>query len=485
MGLADLTIKELHKGIAAGDFSIPDVLAAFRQRFEETEPKLQAFISTEWDKAQQRAEDLEKAKFGHENDWLYGIPVGIKDVFMVKGMRTTAASRILENYIAPYTATAVENLLSAGAIVVGKNNNDEFAMGASCENSAFHPTYNPYDLSRVPGGSSGGSAASVAARQVAFSLGSDTGGSIRQPAAFCGAVAMKPTYGLVSRYGLIAMASSLDTVGPITRTVEDTAIVYNYLVGFDKKDSTSRKVKVKEDYQQVLGKSVKGMKIGLPKQAEIGKLDSALQAEVQKAKEWLQSAGVSFVEVDLPNLDKALAVYYIIMPAEVSSNLARYDGIRYGQAHSKAKDLLDFYMKTRGEFLGSEVKRRIMVGTYVLSSGYIDAYYNQAQRVRRMLLSECEEAFSKVDAMLLPTTPSTAFALGEKLKDPLQMYLADIYTVLANLAGLPALSVPSGLVNNLPFAVQLVGSPLSEGKLLSLGRVIEEARGSLPQPVIS
>lgn len=485
MELTNLSIKELHKGIVGGDFSIPDVLEAFHRRFEITEPKIQAFINTDWEAAQRRAKDLEKNKAGHEDDLLYGIPVGIKDVFMVKDMRTTAASRILENYKAPYTATSVSKLLSAGAIVVGKNNNDEFAMGASCENSAFHPTYNPYDYGRVPGGSSGGSAASVAARQVVFSLGSDTGGSIRQPAAFCGAVALKPTYGLISRYGLIAMASSLDTVGPITKTVEDTAVVYNYLVGFDKKDSTSRKLKNKEDYQQALGKSVKGLKVGLPRQAEIEKLNPSLQAEIQKVKNWLEEAEVVFKEVDLPSLDKALAVYYIIMPAEVSSNLARYDGIRYGQSYRQASDLLDFYMKTRGEFLGPEVKRRIMVGTYVLSSGYIDAYYNQAQRVRRMLLSECRSAFSQVDAMLLPTTPSTAFALGEKSQDPLQMYLSDIYTVLANLAGLPALSVPSGLVDGLPFAVQFLGPHLSESRLLSLAKVVEELRGPLPEPNIS
>jgi aspartyl-tRNA(Asn)/glutamyl-tRNA(Gln) amidotransferase subunit A len=484
MDLTNLSIKELHQGIEDETFSIPEILISFRQRFEETEPKIQAFLNYDWDQALKRAEKLEKFKADHKEDMLYGIPVGIKDVFMVKGMRTTAGSRILENYTAVYTATAVEKLLSAGIIIVGKNNNDEFAMGASCENSAFHPTYNPYDLKRVPGGSSGGSAASVAARQVAFSLGSDTGGSIRQPAAFCGAVALKPTYGLVSRYGLIAMASSLDTVGPITKTVEDTAIVYNYLVGFDKKDSTSYKLKEKQDYLKALRKSVKGLKVGIPRQAQIDKLSKSLQAEIQKTKIWLEAAGVIFSEVDLPNLDKALAVYYIIMPAEVSSNLARYDGIRYGQTASDTTDLLDFYMKTRGEFLGPEVKRRIMVGTYVLSAGYIDAYYNQAQKVRRMLLLESQAAFSKVDAILLPTTPSPAFSLGEKLEDPLQMYLADIYTVLANLAGIPALSVPSGIVDGLPFAVQLLGPHFSEGKLLSLGRVIEEARGDLPQPSI-
>ena len=482
MEITELSILGLHKAIMSGQISVPDVLSAFRQRIEATEPKLRAFISLDWDRAEARAEELEKNKVKHKESLLYGIPIGVKDVFMVNGMRATAGSKILENYQATYTATAVDNLLSAGVVIVGKNNNDEFAMGASCENSAFHPTYNPYDLSKVPGGSSGGSAASVAARQVVFSLGSDTGGSIRQPAAFCGAVALKPTYGLVSRFGLIAMASSLDTVGPITRTVEDTAAVYNYLTSYDKKDSTSQKAK--EDYLEFMEKSIKGLQVGIPRQAEIGKLDKALQVEIEKVKSWLEEAGASLVEVDLPNLDKALAVYYVIMPAEVSANLARYDGIRYGSTAEDSSDLLDFYMQTRGKYLGAEVKRRIMVGTYVLSSGYIDAYYNQAQKVRSLIFNDYQTAFTKVDALLMPTTPSTAFALGEKLKDPLQMYLGDIYTVSANLAGIPALSVPTGLVGGLPYAVQVLGPHFSEGRLLALGGIIEKSRGDLPAPKI-
>lgn len=482
MDVFNFSIKELHQAVKDGEFSIPDILIEFKNKIETTEDKLNAFITLDWDRAWQRAQELEKEKSKHKNNLLYGLPTSIKDVFMLKGMRTTAGSKILENYTATYTATAVENLLDAGVIVLGKNNNDEFAMGASCENSAFYPTANPYDTSKVPGGSSGGSAASVAARQVVFSLGSDTGGSIRQPASFCGVVALKPTYGLVSRFGLIAMASSLDSVGPITKSVEDSAVVYNYLAKADRRDSTSWAAK--EDYLKALDKKVKGLKIGIPRQTNLEKLDEKLQKEINNSRAWLENAGVVFSEVDLPNLEKALAVYYIIMPAEVSSNLARFDGIRYGGVSGQAVDLLGHYFKTRGEFLGEEVKRRIMIGTYVLSSGYIEAYYKQAQKVRRMIADDCRDVFKQVDAMLLPTTPTTAFSLGEKISDPLQMYLSDIYTVLANLAGIPALSVPTGLVDGLPFGVQLLGPHFSEGMLLSLGNVIEKQRGEIPLPLI-
>lgn len=483
MEIIELTIRQLNQGLQKKDFSLTEVLAAYRTRVERSEDKLKAFLTLDWEKASQRCGELEKNKSRYEGSLLYGLPVGIKDVLMTKGWRTTAGSRILDNYVATYTATACERLENAGVVLVGKNNCDEFAMGGSNENSGYYPTHNPYDLQRVPGGSSGGSAASVAARQVVFSLGTDTGGSIRQPAAFCGAVALKPTYGLVSRYGLIAMASSLDSIGPITRTVEDAALVLTELAGHDPHDATTWQ-RPKVDYAAACQASIKGLKIGLPRQAKIDQLDQKLQSEIEKIKTWLTAGGAVVTEIDMPYLDKALAVYYIIMPAEVSSNLAKFDGLRFGQSTSRADDLLSFYKQTRGEFLGDEVKRRIMIGTYVLSSGYIDAYYLQAQKVRRLISEDCQRALADVDAILLPTTPSTAFAIGEKVQNPLEMYLSDIYTIIANIAGLPAVNVPTDLVAELPYGVQFMGSAFSENKLISLAAYIERTRGELPPPFI-
>ncbi len=481
MEITELSLKELHEELSTGNIKLSEVVSAYKNNFEKSEDKLKSFITHDWSAVEKVAENITFEQIKSDESFLLGIPMGIKDVFMTHNIQTTAGSRILEGYKATYTATSIQKLLSAGGLMVGKNNCDEFAMGGSTENSGFYITHNPYNLDKVPGGSSGGSAASVAARQVAFSIGSDTGGSVRQPAAFCGVVGLKPTYGLVSRFGLIAMASSLDAVGPITKTVADSAYVLQAIAGPDSYDGTSSQDEP-DDYIAALDRDVKGMKVGIPKQADIKSLGTEEQKQIEQTIKWLKVAGVEVVDIDLEHLKQALAVYYVIMPAEVSSNIARYDGIRFGQAAEKADDLLDFYMKTRGQYLGAEVKRRVMIGTYVLSSGYIEAYYGNAQKVRRLITDECMKVFDSVDAMLLPTTPTTAFGIGEKSDNPLEMYLADIYTVVANIAGLPAISVPSGMIGELPFGVQFFGKHFSEGTILALANTVEKSRGPLPKP---
>lgn len=475
------TIASLQQKIKSGELTLTSIVNAYRAQIEKTENQLTAFISHDWDMVTERITELESVE-NKEALPLYGMPIGVKDVFAIQGTQTTAGSKILEGYIAPYTATAIQKLLDAGAVVMGKNNCDEFAMGGSTENSGYFSSKNPYDITRVPGGSSGGTAVSIAAGQVVAGIGSDTGGSIRQPAAFCGIVGLKPTYGAISRNGLIAMASSLDCVGPMTRSVDDAALLFDIMAGKDPLDSTSHE-KTRKTYTDITT-SIADMNIGIPKEINLGSLSQPVQDQFNQAVAWLKDGGAKIHEISLPHLADALAVYYVLMPAEVSSNMARFDGLRYGQAVSDAQSLLDYYMDTRGTFLGDEVKRRIMIGTYMLSSGYVDAYYKNAQKVRQLIVNDFASVYTTVDAILMPTTPTTAFALGAKNDNPLEMYLADIYTVSANIAGVPAISVPTGLVDGLPFGVQFLGPHFKEEVILSLAKHVETTRGELSFPNI-
>lgn len=434
---------------------------------EKLNPELNAFLSIN------REEALARAGAGGEGA-LAGVPIAVKDNICTKGKRTTCGSRILANYEPQYDATAVERLVSAGAVIIGKTNMDEFAMGSSNENSAFGPVKNPWDPERVPGGSSGGSAAAVAAGIVKAALGSETGGSVRQPASFCGVVGLKPTYGRISRYGLVAFASSLDQIGVFGKTSEDVADVLAVVAGRDKCDATTADVEV-PDYRAAMKEPIEGMRVGVPK-ALLGEgLDAEVRAAVEKALKGLQSLGAVLVDIELPRQKYSIAVYYIIATAEASSNLARFDGVRYGFRAENAHELREMYFRTREEGFGAEVKRRIMLGTYVLSSGYYDAYYAKAQKVRTMLKREFSEAFGKCDVIATPTSPSTAFRIGEKSDDPLAMYLSDIYTASANLAGIPGISVPCGLSDNgLPIGLQLLGPYWSEDVLLNAASAFEK-----------
>jgi len=436
---------------------------------EELNPRLNSFLSIERDHALKRADDVAAA--GAEMR-LKGSPIAIKDVLVTKGIQTTCGSRILANYKAQYDATAVDRLNAAGAVIIGKTNMDEFAMGSSNENSAFGPVRNPWDTDRVPGGSSGGSAVAVASGVVPVALGSDTGGSVRQPAALCGILGLKPTYGRISRYGLVAFASSLDNVGIFSQNVWDMANVLSVIAGRDPLDSTSADVEV-PDYNSLLGRSISGVRIGVPR-AWFGQgLDDDVRDAVESAIENYRSLGAEVVDVEMPHAKYGIAVYYIIATAEASSNLARYDGVRYGFRAEDSHALRQMYFKTREEGFGPEVKRRIMLGTYVLSSGYYDAYYAKAQKVRTLLKQDYARAFENCDVILTPTTPSTAFRIGEKSDDPLAMYLNDIYTVSANLAGVPGISVPCGVSNGLPIGMQLIGNYWSEDLLLNLAAAYE------------
>jgi aspartyl-tRNA(Asn)/glutamyl-tRNA(Gln) amidotransferase subunit A len=412
---------------------------------------------------------------------LAGIPTAIKDVMCTKGVRTTCGSKMLDNFVPVYTSTAVQRLLDDGIVMTGKTNMDEFAMGSSTENSAFYPTRNPWDLNRVPGGSSGGSAAVVAADEAIFSLGSDTGGSIRQPAALCGIVGMKPTYGLVSRYGLVAFASSLDQIGPFTKDVTDCAIVLNHLVGHDKKDSTSVEID-KPDYTKSLVNSFKGLKIGVPKELMAEGIDPKVKEVIDNALKLMAQNGAVVAETSLPNLEYGLSAYYIIAPAEASSNLARFDGVRYGYRAADPEDLMDMYTRTRAEGFGDEVKRRIMLGTYALSAGYYDAYYGKAQKARTLIVRDFSKAFEDYDVLVSPTSPTTAFKIGEKTGDPLQMYLSDICTIPVNLAGLPGISIPCGTVDGLPVGLQIIGKALDEETLLRVAYSFEQSFGWNEKP---
>jgi len=475
MAFSDLTILKVYKGLKNKDFSAEELTRFYLERIEKENKKINAFINIFFDEAIKQAKERDKriASYGPKS-FLDGIPLAIKDNILIDNFPCTAGSKILENYKATYDATVIEKLREAGAIFLGKTNMDEFAMGSSTETSYFGPTKNPCDLERVPGGSSGGSAAAVASKMALAALGSDTGGSIRQPASFCGIYGLKPTYGRVSRFGLIAMASSLDQIGPLANSIDDLAIILQTIEGKDKYDSTSYDLMFKTEIPKE--ESPKKFKVGLPKEYFVKGLDKKIKEKIDQITKKLEKNGAEIIEISLPYTEYALACYYIIMPAEVSSNLARYDGIRYGYSEKEAKNLLDIYLKSRTKGFGEEVKRRIILGTYILSAGYWDKYYLKAQKVRTLIKKDFEKAFKKVDCLITPTTPTTAFKIGEKIDDPLTMYLSDIFTVPVNLAGLPALSMPIGEIDNLPVGLQIIGNYFEENKILSLGRIIEKIR---------
>jgi aspartyl-tRNA(Asn)/glutamyl-tRNA(Gln) amidotransferase subunit A len=476
--LHDLTMAELSRQMAAGTVSSEEVTRAFIERARAVEPKVKAFLHRDEEDAleQARAADVRRAK-GYGRGPLDGVPIGIKDVLAVKDQPLTCASKMLEKFVSPYDATVIGRLREAGAVLWGRLNMDEFAMGSSTENSAYQKTANPWDLERIPGGSSGGSAACVAAGMAPAALGSDTGGSIRQPAALCGIVGLKPTYGRVSRYGLVAFASSLDQIGPMTRTVEDAALLMQSLAGHDPLDSTSLKQEV-PDYAAAVAAPKRKWTVGVPREFFGEGLDPEVQTAVEAAVKYYEAQGCAVRDVSLPHTNLAVPVYYIIATAEASSNLARYDGVRYSHRSARAKDHVDMYFKSRAEGFGPEVKRRIILGTYVLSSGYYDAYYLRAQKVRTLIRGDFENAFKDVDAVLTPTTPTAAFKRGEKSDDPLAMYLSDIYTISVNLAGLPGISLPCGFTKSgLPIGMQLIGRPFAEGDLLAMARLFEAGHG--------
>jgi aspartyl-tRNA(Asn)/glutamyl-tRNA(Gln) amidotransferase subunit A len=473
------SIRELHAQLIKKEFSAVEITQKALDRIAALEPKLHSFLHVTTEKALAQAQAVDaKIAAGEEIGLLAGIPIGIKDNLCTKGIPTTCASRILENFVPPYESTVTQKLIDAGAIIVGKTNLDEFGMGSSTENSAYQMTANPWDLSRVPGGSSGGSAAAVAADECVAALGTDTGGSIRQPAAFCGVVGIKPTYGLVSRYGVVAYASSLDQVGPLARTVEDAAIVLNAIAGYDPQDSTSLKVEI-PDYAANLKPNFrpKGkLRIGIIKETFGEGLDSVVEAAVTKAIDVLQSLGAEVHIVSCPNFRYGVPSYYIIAPSEASANLARYDGVKYGFRAEDADNLLSMYTHTRATGFGAEVKRRIMIGTYALSAGYYDAYYLKAQKVRTLIKKDFENAFKTVDVLITPTAPTTAFQAGAKISDPLSMYLNDLMTIPVNLAGLPGLSLPCGFdAQGLPIGMQLIGQVLREDQLFQVAYAYEQA----------
>ncbi len=468
MNLHELSIVELSNLIKNCEIKPSEVVESFVSRAKTHDKHIKAYVTDLSESAIEEAKKLDERISDLDTvPDLFGIPLAIKDNISTKGIKTTCSSKILENYVPPFDATVIEKLKQEGYIITGKTNLDEFAMGSSTENSAFFTTKNPWDLERVPGGSSGGSAAAVAAGFVPAALGSDTGGSIRQPAAFCGIVGLKPTYGRVSRYGLVAFASSLDQIGPMTRYVEDAALLMNVISGYDRRDSTSVPEDV-PDFLSEIKKDVKGLKVGLPKEFFIEGLDSKVKEIVIDAIKLLKKEGIIVEEISLPHTKYAIEAYYIIAPSEASSNLARYDGVRYGYRAAEYTDLEDMYSKTRDEGFGAEVKRRIMLGTYSLSSGYYDAYYLKAQKVRTLIYKDYMEAFKNVDVILTPTTPDVSFKIGEKTQDPIQMYLSDIFTVSVNLATVPAISIPCGFKDGLPVGLQIVGKPFDESTILRL-----------------
>lgn len=475
MQLYELTAHELRDLIDNKKASVVEITQAAFDRIESIDCKVESFLTLCKEDAISKAKEVQsKVDKGDAVSPLAGIPMALKDNMCTEGITTTCGSRMLSNFIPPYNATVVEKLKTADTILLGKLNMDEFAMGSSNENSYFKKTKNPWDIERVPGGSSGGSAASVTSGEAVFALGSDTGGSIRQPAAFCGVVGMKPTYGAVSRFGLVAYASSLDQIGPVTKDVTDCALVLNAIAGYDKMDSTSANIKY-PDYTQALINGIKGMKIGYPKEYLGEGINEEVKKSILEAIETLKRLGAECEEFSLPITEYAIPAYYLIACAEASSNLARYDGIKYGYRAEKFTDLLDLYKQTRSEGFGAEVKRRIMLGTYALSSGYYDAYYKKALQVRTIIKQEFDEAFSKYDLIVGPTTPTTAFKIGEKTNNPLEMYLEDIYTVSVNIAGLPGLVIPCGRDSKgLPVGLQLIGKPFDESTLLRVGYTFEQ-----------
>jgi aspartyl-tRNA(Asn)/glutamyl-tRNA(Gln) amidotransferase subunit A len=473
MEIFDLTIHELHQKLKSKELSSVEATRAMLARIEAVDEKVNAYITVTPEQALAEAEAADRRIAAGDIAPLTGIPIGLKDIFVTKGIRTTCGSKILENFTPPYDGTAVAKLKEQGAVIVGKLNQDEFAMGSSSESSYFGPTRNPWNLDCTPGGSSGGSAAAIAAREATATLGTDTGGSIRQPASHCGCVGLKPTYGRVSRYGVIAYASSLDQVGPMTRDVTDAAILLGAIAGHDVMDSTSVNAAV-PDYVAGLQAGVKGLRIGLPRQYFIEGLDPDVKRSMDEAIALYKSLGAEITEVDLPHTEYAVATYYLVATAEASSNLARYDGVRFGHRSDAARGLTEMFSKSRAEGFGSEVKRRIMLGTYALSSGYYDAYYLKAQKVRTLIMQDFLKAFESVDILLTPVAPTPSFKLGEKVADPLQMYLSDIFTIPVNLAGTCALSVPAGLsAAGLPIGLQLIGKPFGEQSILSAAYAFE------------
>ncbi|MEM6503287.1 MAG: Asp-tRNA(Asn)/Glu-tRNA(Gln) amidotransferase subunit GatA [Cyanobacteria bacterium P01_C01_bin.89] len=473
------SIRELHQQLVSKERSAVEIAQEALNHIEKTEPSVKSFLAVTADHAIAQAKQVDdKIAAGEEIGPLAGIPIGIKDNMCTKGVKTTCASKMLENFVSPYESTVTQKLIDAGAVMVGKTNLDEFAMGSSTENSAYHTTNNPWDLACVPGGSSGGSAASVAAQECVVSIGSDTGGSIRQPASFCGVVGMKPTYGLVSRYGLVAFASSLDQIGPFSRSVEDSALLLEAIAGYDPKDSTSLKVDV-PSYAKSLRPDFrpKGkLKVGVIKETFGTGADKAVEEAVEKAVELLQELGAEIQVISCPRFQYGLPTYYIIAPSEASANLARYDGVKYGFRAEEGENLLDMYCKTRAAGFGPEVKRRIAVGTYALSAGYYDAYYLKAQKARTLIKKDFEAAFAKVDVLISPTAPTTAFRAGEKADDPIAMYLSDLMTIPVNLAGLPALSIPCGFdEGGMPIGMQIIGNVLREDQVLEVAHVYEQA----------
>ena len=469
-----LSIQEAHAQLTSRQISSVELTQACLDRIDAVEDRVQSFLTLTPETALSQAAVADRMLGAGEGGPLTGVPVQIKDVICTEGVPTTCASRMLENFVPVYNATAVERLMGQGAVMLGKGNMDEFAMGSSCENSAFHPTRNPWDLDRVPGGSSGGAAASVAAGEAIYALGSDTGGSVRQPAALCGVVGLKPTYGLVSRYGLIAFASSLDQIGPVGRSVMDCALALNAIAGHDPRDATSVR-REPADYTATLGQDIKGMRLGVPEEYFVDGMDSGARKAVEEAVSTLEGLGASVRPVSLPTTRYALACYYIIAPSECSANLARYDGVKYGYSYQDTNDMWEAMEKTREYGFGPEVTRRVMLGTYALSSGYYDAYYLKAQRARTLIRQDFDRVFQDVDALVTPTSPVTAFKIGEKTGDPVQMYLIDVCTLPVNIAGLPGLSVPCGFSDGLPVGMQFIGPHFSEETLLRTARAYEAA----------
>ena len=475
MKLHELTIHELQDKLRAGETTAAEINASVFSRIDAVDPNLHAYILLMREQAAAEAERADAEIRRGKIKPLTGIPIALKDICCTWGIRTTCGSRMLENFIPPYDATVVEKLRTAGAVFIGKTNMDEFAMGSSTETSYFGITRNPWDPDRIPGGSSGGSAAAVAADECIAAIGSDTGGSIRQPAALCGVVGMKPTYGRVSRFGLIAFASSLDQIGPFTKDVEDCAILMNVIAGYDPRESTSVPEEV-PDYRSFLGRGIEGWTVGIPREYFVAGIDPQVEAAVRRAIKGVAGLGARCIEVSLPHTRHCVAVYYIIAPAEASSNLARYDGVKYGFRDSGGQDLMEMYKKTRSAGFGAEVKRRIMIGTYALSSGYYDAYYRKASQVRASIRNDFDEAFRTCDVLMTPTTPTPAFRIGEKTEDPIQMYLSDIFTISANLAGIPGISVPCGFsASGLPIGVQFLTGHFEEGRLLQVASAYEKS----------
>jgi aspartyl-tRNA(Asn)/glutamyl-tRNA(Gln) amidotransferase subunit A len=474
MDLHTLTMHELHDLLDKREVSSREITEAFYRRIEALDNRVHAYLTLTRELALEQADQADHQRRRGESGPLLGIPLAIKDVICTKGVRTTCGSKILRNFVPPYDATVMERLKTAGAIILGKTNMDEFAMGSSTEQSAYGITHNPWDLSTIPGGSSGGSAAAVAADECAAALGSDTGGSIRQPAACCGVVGLKPTYGRVSRYGLVAFASSLDSIGPLTKDVRDAALLMNVLGGKDPRDSTSADLAM-PDCTWVLSGDAKGLRIGIPRQYFVGGIDPEVEGAVRTALKVLERVGATTAEVSLPHTEYGVAAYYILAPSEASSNLARYDGVKYGYRTPQWSNLRDMYMRTRDEGFGAEVKRRIMLGTYALSAGYYEAYYKKAQQVRTLIRRDFEDAFAHVDVLVAPTAPTPAFKIGERTADPLQMYLSDIFTVPINLAGVPGISVPCGFTSaGLPIGLQIIGKPFDEETILRMAYAFEQ-----------